>query len=375
MGKRFLIAPQELKGTLSAFEAAAAIARGVTAAIPDAQLDHCPIADGGAGTVEVLAEAMGPVVWQETTVSDPLGAPVRARWALAEGGRTALLEMSSASGLTLIAPHARAPLAASSRGTGELVRAALEAGCARILLGAGGSATCDGGAGALAALGVRFFDSAGAALAAEPRSLSRLARVDLSQREPRLAGCTLQVLTDVSNPLLGEAGAARVYGPQKGASEEDVEVLERALQALARVAAQTCGRSVDGEPGMGAAGGLSFGLATLAGAQLRSGFDVVAEALGLLRRLEEAEIVVTAEGRVDAQTAYFKGPWALGRLGRMRHKRVVCFAGNVAAPHALTRDAFDEVIAVGDGAVPPDQEHALAQLERSVTRWALRLTR
>jgi glycerate kinase len=367
---KVLIAPQEFKGTLTAGQAAEAIMRGIQSAQEQAEVDVAPIADGGAGTVEVLLAA-GEGEERFATVSDPLGRPVRARWALIDRGATAVIEMAAASGLALLTEGERDPLSAHTFGTGELIRAALDAGATRILIGAGGSATCDGGVGAATALGVRFLDEKGAPLPLGPRHFAQLASIDRSGLDPRLQNAALEVLTDVRNPLLGKEGSARVYAPQKGADEDDVDRLDLLLEQLARVSRQLLHESHETEAGAGAAGGLGFGLRAFCNARLRRGFDVVSEALGLFTRVNECDWVLTGEGRLDLQSAYFKGPYALGRLARMQKKRVILFAGSVLGGSSGVRDAFDEVVVVGKGRMP-DPADAAQQLEDAVQRWALR---
>ena len=370
---KVLIAPQEFKGTLTAAEAAAALERGVKEAREDLAVTVMPIADGGGGTVDALLAAKEGTE-RFTEVSGPMGKPVRARWGVIDGGKTAVIEMAAASGLVLVPRAERKPIEANTFGTGQLIRAALDAGCTRVLVGAGGSATCDGGTGAASALGVRFLDDSGAALALGPRHLPRLAKIDLHGLDPRLKGVELQVLTDVRNPVLGEEGAARTYAPQKGADPDMVDQLEAALEHLVRVAREAGPPAADQESGAGAAGALAWGLKVFLGAQLKRGFDVVSEALGLFNLLNDCDLVITGEGRLDTQSPYFKGPYALGRLARMQHKKSVLFAGAVAGPTALVRDAFDEVIPVGTGPVPGHQE-AAAQLQAAAFRWALRQSR
>ncbi|MBS1151799.1 MAG: glycerate kinase [Myxococcaceae bacterium] len=373
MSPKVLIAPQEFKGTLTAAQAAQAIMRGFRSVHETAELNVVPIADGGAGTVDVLLAA-GEGQERFTFVTDPIGRPVKARWGLIDAGKTAVIEMAAASGLSLLQQSERDPMKTHTYGTGELIRAALDAGATRILVGAGGSATCDGGVGAASALGVAFLDDKGGHLPLGPRHLGRLAKIDCSALDPRLAKVQLEVLTDVRNPLLGEEGSARIYGPQKGADLDDVERLDDLLEQLARVTREATGQAHEQEAGAGAAGGLGFGLRAFCHAQLRRGFDVISEALGLFAKVNECDLVITGEGQLDLQSAYFKGPYALGRLAHMQKKRVVLFAGAVLGGSSGVRDAFDEVVVVGKGA-QVEPERAAQQLEDAVTRWALRQSR
>jgi glycerate kinase len=382
MGVNLLIAPQQFKGSLSARAATEAIARGVRDALPEAQLDLAPLADGGQGTVDAIVLSRGDGEDRRTAVQGPVGRQVLARWGYLPDtgqGPEGIIEMAAASGLVLVAaglPRATASkpydlLDASTFGTGELISAALDAGCARIQVGAGDSATCDGGVGAALALGCRFLDANGAELPRGPRHLRQLARIDVDGLDPRLHTVPLTVLCDVRNPLLGEEGTARVYGPQKGADADAVELLEAGLEHLSRIVKQQLGKRLETEPGAGSAGGLGYGLAVFCNAQLKRGFDTVSEALGLFQRVSDVEVVITGEGQIDAQTQYDKGPWSLGRLARMQKKRVVAFAGAVLGPASSTRDAFDEVITVTpkDQGVPKAAE-AAALLEAAAKKWA-----
>ncbi|MBK7863824.1 MAG: glycerate kinase [Archangiaceae bacterium] len=375
MGLRALVAPQQFKGTLTARAAAEAISRGLTAALPDCEIDLAPLADGGLGTVDALMLARENGEERTTEVHGPLGSVLRARWGLfpAEetGTQSAVLETAAASGLLLVPPEQRSILDSTTRGTGELIRAALDAGCTVINLGLGDSATCDGGVGAVTALGARFLDAKGQPLPPGPRHLEKLERIDLTGLDPRLKEVQLQLLTDVLNPLLGELGTARIYAPQKGADEGDVEHLEGALQHLARVVQQTTGHDLRSAQGAGAAGGLAFGLTALCGAKMARGFDVVSEAMGLFQRIGEADVVITGEGQLDVQTTFAKGPFSLGRLARMQKKRVIVFAGQVSNVTAsVTREAFDEVIQVGPPGCVPAAGEAGDLLAEAVRAWA-----
>lgn len=337
-----LVAPQELKGTLGAAEAARAIAAGIGAAIPEARLDLAPIADGGPGTVDALMEAMGGRR-VALAVQDPLGRPRRAEIGVAE--EIGVVEIAAASGLTLLRPEERDPRRASSFGAGQLIAAALEQGCREILIGLGGSATNDGGAGALTALGARFLDEAGRPLPPGGAALLHLARIDLAGL--RLGTARLVALTDVRAPLVGPEGASAVFGPQKGASPQSVRELDAALDRLHQQVRDQLGRDLAHLPGAGAAGGLGYGLAALAGAELTPGFQRVARALRLEDRMREADLVVTAEGRFDAQTALGKGPGALAALAKRLGRPAVMLAGSVAQD--APADLFSLVRSVAGG--------------------------
>ena len=305
MPMRILAAPQEFKGSLTAVEAAAAIAAGVRRVLPEAALDLAPLADGGPGTAAALVQAARGRT-STARVDGPLGAPVDARWGRLDDGRTAIIEMAAASGLTLLPPAQLDPRRASTFGTGELLRHALDAGVENMLVGVGGSATNDGGAGMAAALGARFLDDHDQPLPPGGAALVRLARIDVSQLDPRLQQVPVRVLCDVQNPLLGPEGASAVYGPQKGADAVCVAELERALRNYADILERDLDVQVRDVPGAGAAGGLGAGLLAFCGAQLQSGFRAVAEAVRLAERIAAADLVITGEGRLDTQSAYGK---------------------------------------------------------------------
>ena len=363
--KRWLVAPQEFKGTLTAAEAAAALVEGLRQGAPEAALDVAPLADGGPGTLDALLAGVGGERVRHT-VRGPLGRPVDAAYGLLDGGRTAIIEMATASGLSLLTPGERDPRRASTFGTGELMRAALERGCQRLILALGGSATNDGGTGALAALGFRFLDAHGTPLPPGGAALRQLARVESSGQHPRLAEVELLVANDVTAPLLGPDGASRLFGPQKGADAVAVDELETALARFAEVVSPALAKT----PGAGAAGGFGFGLATLAGGRFVSGYGLVASTLRLSERLAAADAVLTGEGRYDRQTALGKGPGALAREARAQGRRTVMFAGVVAADVETSGSLFDEVVEVSPSA-PPGASPAEA-LRLAGARWASR---
>ncbi|AKQ64459.1 Glycerate kinase [Myxococcus hansupus] len=360
---RWLVAPQEFKGTLTAAEAAEAMAQGLRESSPEVVLDVAPLADGGPGTVDALLTGLRGER-HSLVVRGPLGAPVEAHWALVENGRTAVVEMAAASGLSLLPPESRDARNASTYGTGELMRAALESGCERLIVGLGGSATTDAGTGALSALGFRFLDAAGQPLPPGGAALARLATVDASARHPRLGAVELLGATDVTSPLLGPDGAARLFGPQKGADAADVEALEAALAHVAGVLGETSA----GWPGAGAAGGFGFGLLALAGARLVPGYELVSRALGLERRVLMADVVLTGEGRFDRQTSLGKGPGGIARLAREHGTPVVLFAGQVRRDEGLELDLFHEVVELASQARPG--EDAATTLCEAAARWA-----
>ena len=325
MSARIVVAPDKFKGSCTAREAADAIVAGIREVWGDAvRSTVIPLADGGEGTVAAFLD--GGATPRVVSVADALGEPVEATYALA--GTTAILEMAAASGLAPLGAR-RAPRRASTFGTGELIADALAQGARRIVLGIGGSATTDGGAGALAALGLRFFDAAGAELAPVPEALAELAAVDASGLDPRLRAVSIQIACDVENPLLGPAGAAAVYGPQKGAEPPDVAFLERVLTRFAGVAEAATGRRLRDLPGAGAAGGLGWGLAVFAGARLAAGFDIVAGVAGLAAALQGAAACITGEGRIDRQSLDGKVLAGVARLAAAAGVDVVAIGGSV----------------------------------------------
>lgn len=364
---RVVVAPDKFKGSLTAVQAAERMAVGVRRAVPGAEVTAIPMADGGEGTV-AAALAAG---WTEVaaTVTGPLGEPADARYAV-DGG-TAIIELASASGLAMSEVEPAAALAATSRGTGELVAAALDAGCARVLLGLGGSAGTDGGAGLLAALGARFLDAGGQVLPDGGGPLERLAEVDLTGLHPRLSEVEIVLASDVDNPLLGPSGAAAVYGPQKGADRAAVATLERGLARLVAVLEAASGAStVAGAPGAGAAGGAGFG-AMLLGARQRSGVDVLVEITGLAAAVAGADVVLTGEGSLDHQSLQGKTPVGVARVAAAAGVPVLAIAGRLALSEVEVAAAgFAAAAALTD--LEPDVERCIALagplLERSTAQ-------
>ena len=325
---RVLIAPQEFKGCLTAPEVAAAMAAGVRRVDPDAEIDTAPLGDGGPGTVEALVRAgQGRVSY--TRVEGPLGTPVNARWGRTEAGRTAVLEMAAAAGLAL-APAARRDVRrAATTGVGELITAALDAGVERILVGVGGSASNDGGAGMAAALGARFLDDAGQTLPPGGAALVRLARIDVGALDPRLRRAEVVALVDVLSPLLGPEGASVVFSPQKGADAETVAALERALTNFADICACDLGADLTSVLGAGAGGGLAAGLVVFTGARIARGIAAVAGALDLPARVRRADLVLTGEGRLDAQSAAGKTVAGVCALAAAAARPCLAVAGEI----------------------------------------------
>lgn len=328
--RRVLIAADKFKGSLTAVQVAARVTAGLRRVVPDVDVEALPVADGGDGTVDAAVAA--GFQRREVRVAGPLGQEVTAAFALR--GDTAVVEMAEASGLQRLPAGVFAPLTASTYGSGELLRAALDAGARTIVFGVGGSATTDGGAGMLSALGARFLDEEGVPPAPGGGGLARLARADLSGLDPRLSSVDLVLASDVDNPLTGPKGAPAVYGPQKGASPDDVETLDAALAHYAQVLQGAIGpRAVEYAvaPGAGAAGGLGYGALVL-GARFRPGIEVMLDVLGFAPALARASLVITGEGSLDEQTLHGKAPAGVAVAARAAGKEVVAVCGRLALP-------------------------------------------
>jgi glycerate kinase len=368
---RVVLAPDKFKGSLSAPDAARAMARGVAAACPGAELDLVPMADGGEGTVEALVDATGGT-FHEVHVRGPLGSSVRARFGLLGDGTTAVLEMAAASGLVLVPAEARDPRRATTYGTGEMLCAALDLGALTVILGIGGSATNDGGAGLAQALGARLLGASGDELEPGGAALARLDRIDPSGLDPRLTGTTLRVACDVANPLCGPSGASAVYGPQKGANPEDVAELDAALARFARIVRRDLGRDVADLPGAGAAGGLGAGLVAFTGGMLTPGVELVIEAVGLRRRLEGATLCLTGEGALDSSSTFGKTAVGVARLARRLGVPCLALAGMIGegAAEVLAQgiDAYTS-IAPGPGPLDAAIVEVAPRLERATEQF------
>ncbi|MCS2163684.1 glycerate 3-kinase [Scandinavium sp. H11S7] len=323
---KIVIAPDSFKESLSAQKCAQAIQAGFSAIFPDAEYQCLPIADGGEGTVEAMVAATSGLI-VPVTVTGPQGTPVEAFYGVTGDGATAVIEMAAASGLMLVEPDARNPLRATSYGTGELIRHALRAGIGHIILGIGGSATVDGGMGMAQALGARFLDAQGKELSASGGALLHVERVDLQGLDPLLKKCRIEVACDVDNPLIGPRGAATVFGPQKGATLDMVEALERGLTRYAGVLQTLTDVEVSTLPGGGAAGGMGIAAMVFLNAQLKPGIDIVIEAVGLAQAIDGATLVVTGEGRIDSQTVGGKAPMGVARVAKQFNVPVIGIAG------------------------------------------------
>ena len=325
---KIVIAPDSYKESLSAAEVAQAREKGFREIFPDAQYVSMPVADGGEGTVEAMIAATQGTE-HSTWVTGPLGEKVEACWGMSGDGVTAFIEMAAASGLGLVPPEKRNPLITTSRGTGELILQALEHGAKRIIIGIGGSATNDGGAGMMQALGARLCDAEGQEIGHGGGSLSRLSRIDLSAIDPRLRDRMIHVACDVTNPLVGERGASRIFGPQKGATEAMIVELDRNLAHFADVIKASLQVDVKPIPGAGAAGGMGAALMAFLNAELRSGIEIVTEALKLEEQIHDCSLVVTGEGRIDSQSIHGKVPVGIARVAKKYRKPVIGIAGSL----------------------------------------------
>ncbi|MDI2595502.1 glycerate kinase [Pseudomonas sp. N3-W] len=359
---KIVIAPDSFKDSLSAQGVADAIALGLAEVWPDAQLIKCPMADGGEGTVEsILAACDGEL--RRTSVRGPLGAPVDAAWGWLPQSHTAIIEMAEASGLQLVPLAQRDACVSSTFGTGELIGAALDAGAQRIILAIGGSATNDGGAGAVQALGVGLFDEQDQVLSPGGLALGALARVDAQGLDPRLAQVRFDIAADVNNPLCGPHGASAIFGPQKGATPDQVQQLDQALGHFADHCAQALGRDVRDEPGSGAAGGLGFAAKAFLKAQFRPGVEVVAELVGLSEIVQGADLVITGEGRFDAQTLRGKTPFGVAKIARQQGVPVIVIAGTLGEGYEqMYEQGVDAAFALPSG--PMSLEHACVDAAR-----------
>ncbi|MEU6811721.1 glycerate kinase [Streptomyces sp. NPDC046831] len=367
-----LVAADKFKGSLTAVEVAERVTTGLRRAVPDLAVEALPVADGGDGTVSAAVAA--GFERREARVAGPLGDEVTAAFALR--GTTAVVEMAEASGLQRLPAGVFAPLTASTYGSGELLRAALDAGARTIVFGVGGSATTDGGAGMLSALGARFLDARGEPVPPGGGGLAGLARADLSGLDPRLASVELVLAGDVGNPLTGPTGAPAVYGPQKGASPDDVEALDAALAHYAKVLESAIGaRAAEyaAAPGAGAAGGVGYAALVL-GAAFRPGIEVMLDVLGFATALERATLVITGEGSLDEQTLHGKAPAGVAAAARAAGREVVAVCGRLAlAPEALERAGIRRAYALTD--VEPDVAACIAQAGPLLERVAERIAR
>ncbi|MEE5123019.1 glycerate kinase [Pseudomonas alliivorans] len=359
---KIVIAPDSFKDSLSAQAVANAIASGLAEVWPDAELVKCPMADGGEGTIEALLDACKGQ-WMSAQVSGPLGDRLEAHWGWLAQSRTAIIEMAMASGLQLLTLTQRDACLTSTAGTGQLISAALDAGAQRVILAIGGSATNDGGSGMISALGARFLDRDDRPLPGGGLALADLARIDLSGLDPRLAGVRVEIAADVDNPLCGPNGASHIFGPQKGASPDQVLALDAALAHFADHSARTLGHDLRDSPGSGAAGGMGFAAKAYLNASFRAGVEVVADLTGLEQALRGADLVITGEGRFDAQTLRGKTPLGVARVAKRQQVPVIVLAGTLGEGYEqLYQHGISAAFALTSG--PMDLEKACREAPR-----------
>ena len=371
---KVVIAPQGFKGNLTALRVSQAIDNGIRRVVPSVITAIVPMADGGEGTMQALVDAIGGEMIP-VEVTDPLGGRVIAHFGLLSDKVTGVIEMAAASGLNLVPPQKLNPLLTTTYGTGELILAALERGCRKLIVGIGGSATNDGGAGMAQALGAKLLDTKGVPLAFGGAALADLEHIDVTTIDPRLADCDIILACDVTNPLCGPQGASAVYGPQKGATKEMVVKLDAALAHYAEVIERDLGIDVRDVPGAGAAGGLGAGLIAFLKARVLPGVDVVIQATGLIEHLKEATLVFTGEGRLDSQTACGKVPVGVARKAKAFGLPVIAIAGEIANGYqAVYQQGIDAVFSIAPGPISLNQSMVRAEkLIADIAERAIRL--
>jgi glycerate 2-kinase len=371
---KIVIAPDSFKESLSAFEAANAIERGFRGVIPDAEYIKIPMADGGEGTVQSLVDSTGGSK-VEVTVTGPLGEPVLSFFGLLGDGKTAVIEMAAASGLHLVPFEKRNPLMTTTRGTGELILAALDLGVNHFIIGIGGSATNDGGAGMVQALGGRLLDKNGAEIGHGGGALSNLDSIDLSQLDVRLKNVNIKVACDVDNPLTGPRGASAVYGPQKGATPELVKQLDDNLTHFANIVELVLEKPFRDIPGSGAAGGLGAGLIAFLSADIQSGVDIVLEAVRFEDHMKGAALVITGEGRIDKQTINGKTPIGVAKAAKKYNVPVIAIAGSISQDsHIVYNHGIDALLSIVPGVITQANAFENASLYMEQTAWNIAAT-
>ena len=359
---KIVVAPQSFKGSLTAREVAEAIGRGIRRILPQADVVMLPMADGGEGTVDALVFSTGGR-YMKCGVTGPLVDKVEATWGILGDGETAVLEMAAASGLILVPPKRRNPLITSTYGTGQLIRAALDTGCRRFIIGIGGSATNDGGAGMAQALGAQLTDHEGLEVAPGGAELARLNHIDISGMDSRLKECRITIASDVTNTLCGEEGASWVYGPQKGATEDMCRQLDKALENYAAVINKDLGIDIINMPGAGAAGGLGAGMVAFLGAELVPGIDIVSNAVGLTEHLKGAALVFTGEGRLDSQTMFGKTVAGVSVRAKEAGVPVVVLTGGIEGDLTdLYQQGISSVLCIAPGPISVEESQKRASL-------------
>ncbi|MDF2035818.1 glycerate kinase [Cytobacillus oceanisediminis] len=364
---KIVIAPDSFKESLSALEAADAIERGFKSIFPEADYRKLPMADGGEGTVQSLVDATeGSII--ERTVTGPLGEPVKAFFGLMGDGKTAVIEMAAASGLHLVPSEKRNPLITSTRGTGELIEAALDLGVQHIIIGIGGSATNDAGAGMIQALGGKLLDKTGSEIGPGGGPLAQLSAIDMSGLDSRLRNVHFEVACDVDNPLTGPKGASAIFGPQKGATPEMVELLDQNLGHFADVVENTLGKPFRHIEGAGAAGGIGGSLLVLLNADLKKGIEIVLHAVDFENEVKDADLVITGEGKIDSQTIYGKTPIGVARAAKKHGIPVIGLAGSLSDDSDIVHEhGIDALFSIVPGIVtlPEALEKAAIYMERT----------
>ena len=368
--RQITIAVDSFKGSLSSYDVACAAEQGILSVLPHCKVKKISIADGGEGTAQALISTLQGQ-WREVRVHDPLMRPIMARYGVVDEGRTAIIEMASASGLTLLSTKERNPLLTTTYGTGEMIADAVRRGARHLLIGIGGSATNDAGMGMLEALGYRFYDCKGHLVAGCGARLERVAQIDASGAMPELKECLLEVACDVKNPLYGPQGAAHIYAPQKGASPEVVERLDEGLKNFASVVNPTAAHT----EGAGAAGGLGYALQAVLGARLRAGIEMVLDAIHFDQIISGSDLVITGEGRIDYQTIMGKAPSGVLQRATKQGIPVVAIGGSVEESEAVQRSGFAAILPVVSG--PMTLEHAMQKdvAARGVSRTVEQIVR
>ncbi len=348
---KIVIAPQAFKGSLSALNVANAVQEGIRRIFPDAQILICPVADGGDGTLETLVESSGGKI-MEANVTDPIGKPIAAQWGAMGDGNTAVIEMARTSGLALLTLEERDPLNATTYGLGEIIVSALNRGFRKFIVGIGGSATNDAGAGMAQALGIKLIDREGRNVPFGGAALQNLSSIETSSLDQRVLESNFQIACDVNNPLTGPEGASAVYGPQKGATEENVRQLDSALGVFAEVAKRDLGKDISNLEGAGAAGGLGAGMIAFIEGHLRAGVDIVLDTVNLAEKLEYADLVITGEGSIDFQTVYNKAPIGVARMAKERGIPTIGISGMLGENYQIVHDhGIDAALSITNGPI------------------------
>ena len=345
---KIVVAPDSFKGSLTAVEVSDAIGQGVREIFPEAEIVKIPMADGGDGTVQCLVNATGGKILREK-VTGPLGDEVLASYGILGDKKTAVIEMAEASGLTLVPENKRNPLITTTYGTGQLIKAALDQGCRKMIIGIGGSATNDGGAGMVQALGAKLLDKDGEEIGFGGGELKKLNRIDISNLDNRLSDTKVLVASDVNNPLCGPKGASRIYGPQKGATPELIEELDKSLSHFAEIIKRDLNKDIKDIPGAGAAGGLGASLIAFLDAELKSGIEIIIEIVKLEQAIKDADLVITGEGKIDSQTIYGKAPIGVAKIAKKYNIPVIAVAAIIGDDaNIVHQHGIDNLIKVSE---------------------------